>query len=172
MMGYCEVPDPVLISESIPPWQEEIHPLSDIDRMILEECGYIEGMKRYDMIFENVVADSDEEKIFTIDKHRSCTIDDTVDEILENEAFDEYWHKNIYDKLSDEQDGMLLEQWTDGFIGEEVKKHLSKMSKVEKFNYIDFFRDILSKSENPDAVNLIDFDDSTFTKMPNVMRLY
>lgn len=172
MAKRIRIPEPETVSESNMPYHEKIHSLDDMDRMILEECGYSEGSTRYRLIFENVVADDDNEKIFTIDKYRSYGIDDTVNEILKDEVFDEYWHKNIYDRLSDDEDARLLEQWTPDFISEEVKKHLSKLNKVEKFYYIDFFRDILSKSENKEAVNLIDFNDKVFDEMPNVMRLY
>ena len=172
MAKRIRIPEPEIVSESNKPYQEKIHSLDDMDKMILEECGYSEGSPRYRLIFENVVADDDSEKIFTIDKYRSYGIDDTVNEILKDEVFDEYCHKNIYDRLSDEEDTRLLEQWTPDFISEEVKRHLSKLNKVEKFYYIDFFRDILSKSENEEAVNLIDFNDKVFDEMPNVMRLY
>lgn len=167
------VSEPHLIGEfKDNPEEEEIHSFEDMDRMILAECGYSEDSPRYRKIFESAVADSDEEKIFTIDKYRSYGLDDTVNEILKDETFDNYWHTNIYDKLDDEADAKLLEQWTPEFMGEEVKKHLSKLNKIEKFYYIEFFRELLSKSDNDDAVNLIDFDDKVFDEMPNVMRLY
>ena len=163
---------PTFFSEQETSLNEDIHSLEDMDRMILEGCGYSESSQRYRMILENVVADSDDEKIFTIDKYRSYGIDDAVDEILKDEVFDNYWHHEIYDRLTDEADGRLLEQWTPEFIGDELRRHLLKLNKVEKLYYIDFFRDILSKSENEDAVNLIDFNDTVFDSMPNVMRLY
>ena len=166
------VTEPHLVGESTEEGEEEIHSFEDMDRMILTECGYSEDSPRFRKIYESVVADSDDEKIFTIDKYRSYGIDDTVNEILKDETFDNYWHTNIYDKLDDEADAKLLEQWTPEFMGEEVKKHLSKLNKIEKFYYIEFFRELLSKSDNDEAVNLIDFNDKIFDEMPNVMRLY
>lgn len=172
MIGYCEVPDPIMVSEVIPLGQEEIHSLVEMDEMILENCGYGRESARYKMILENVVSDEDEKKIFTVDKTRSYGIKGATECILKDEFFDKYWRKRIYDNLTDEKDGKLLEQWDDAFIGNEVERALLKLSKVEKINYVDFFREILLKSENPDAVKLIDFDDPLFSKMPNVMRLY
>jgi hypothetical protein len=118
------------------------------------------------------VADSDDEKIFTIDKYRSYNLDDAADEILKDETFDVYWHKVILDRLDPEDDATLVEQWDDSFMGDEVRKYLSGMKKVEKFNYIDFFRGILSKSEDDSAVELLDIDDPAFDSMPNLMRLF
>lgn len=168
---YPIIPEPRFIDESTEN-TEEIPSFEDIDRNILLECGYSEESPRFRKIFENVVADSDDEKIFTIDKYSSYNLDDTADEILKDEEFDNYWHKNIYEKLDPDADATLVEQWTPEFMGEEVRKYLSKMNKVEKFYYIEFFRELLSKSENEDAVGLIDIDDPVFDNMPNVMRLY
>lgn len=171
--SFVEISEPHFVNESEENCEEEeLHSFEDMDRMFLNECGYSEESPRYKKIFENVVADSDDEKIFTIDKYRSYGLEDTVNEILKDETFDNYWHKNIYDRLDDEADSKLLEQWTPEFMGEEVRKYLSKLNKIEKFYYIEFFREILSKSDNDDAVNLIDFNDPVFDEMPNVMRLY
>ena len=74
--------------------------------------------------------------------------------------------------LDPDADAKLLEQWDDEFMGNEVRKFLLKLNRDEKFYYIEFFRQLLSKSDNDDAVNLIDFDDKVFDEMPNVMRLY
>ena len=166
------VQHPYLVGESTEGWEEEIHSFEDMDRMILSECGYSEDSPRYNRILESAVADSDDEKIFTIDKFRSYGLDDAADEILKDEVFDRYWRESIYDRLDPESDAELVEQWDDAFIGEEVRKHLAGLKKIEKFYYIDFFRKILSKSSNDEAVNLIDFDDKAFDEMPDVMRLY
>ena len=163
---------PFIVKESSCSDEEEIHSFEDMDRMILEECGYSENSPRFRMIFENVVADSDEDKIFTIDKYRSYSLDDAADEILKDEVFDNYCHKNIYDKLDDDADAKLIEQWTPEFIGDEVRRYLSKMNKIEKFYYVEFFRELLSKSDNEDAIKLIDINDPSFGEMPSVMRLY
>lgn len=165
------IPEPHFVDESTEN-TEEIPSFEDIDRNILLECGYSEDSPRFRKIFENVVADSDEEKIFTIDKYSSYNLDDTADEILKDETFDNYWNKNIYEKLDPDADATLVEQWTPEFIGDEVRKYLSKMNKIEKFYYVEFFRELLSKSENDEAVELIDIDDPVFDEMPNVMRLY
>ena len=166
------VPDPSMVDDSALSHCEEVPSFDEIDRAVLEGCGYREGSEAYSMIYEGVVGDSDERKIFTVDRFRSYGIDDAVDEVLKDEVFDEYWHESIYDRLSDEDDGELLEQWTPEFMGEELKKYLSTLKKVERLNYQDFFRHILEKSRNPDAVDLIDFDDGAFDGMPTVMRLY
>lgn len=167
-----EVEDPIIEDfGTVFDIDDEIPTFDEIDRTILECCGYEEGSSRYNMIMENVVADSDDEKIFTIDKNRSYKLEAAVEEIVKDDTFDRYWHR-LVDSLEDERDGLLLEQLTDGFIFEEAKRYLNSLSKVESVNYIDLFREILSKTENPDTLTLIDFDDEAFNEMPKVMRLY
>lgn len=166
-----DVMDPILESDSDFGYDADEPTFDDIDRTILECCGYTEGTPRFNMIFENVVADSDDKKIFTIDKYRSYDLDGATEEIVKDETFDRYWHKLI-DDLDDGRDARLIEQLTDDFISEKVKERLNKLSKVEQFYYVDFFRDILSETKDVDTLELLDFDDKAFNDMPNVMRLY
>lgn len=150
----------------------DIESLDEAEKVILESCGYDVGHGVGKRIYESNVAESDKDKIFTIDQFRSYNLEDTANEILKDETFDNYWHQSIYERLDDEGDGALLEQWTPDFMSEEVKAFLAQMKKDEIFYYIDFFRGILGKSENDGAMELIDFNDKAFDEMPRVMRLY
>ena len=169
--GMLYVPEPMIVDESTE-GMEELPSFDEIDRMSLLECGFSEDSPRFRMIMEEVVADSEEERLFTIDTYRTCNFEDTADEILKNEIFDRYWHDSIHDLLDPDADATLVEQWTPEFMAEEVRKFLSNLKKGETFYYIEFFREILSKSQNDEAVNLIDFNDDIFEKMPKVTRKF
>lgn len=171
MMQY-NIPNPRIIDFDKNNSYEQLQTLEECDKLLVEVCGYDSVRGKGKEIFENVVADRDDKKIFTIDLYQSYDLEKTAEEILKNEAFDEYWRLEIRDRLDDDKDSELLMQWTPTFISEEVSKWLNKLSKTEEFYYIDFFKHILSKSDNEDVYDLIDFDNELFEQMPKVMRLY
>ena len=170
--GNPEIPEPTFVSGETEPWEEPIPSFDEMDRAVLEACGYESGTPMFEMLLESVVSDDEDGRIFNIDVYGDRKLDGAVEEILKNEAFDRYWRYEIYGRLTDEDDGRLLEQWTEDFIGDEVRRKLTELKKGELLYYIDLFRGILSKSENEGALDLIDFNDPAFGKMPKVVRIF
>lgn len=153
------------------PYAEELPSFDEMERDALIGSGYSENSKRFNDMMESTVADSDGEKIFTIDKYRSYGLEDATDEILKDEVFNEYLHA-LNERLDPDADAELLEQWTPEFIRDKVMMFMSRLSKGEKFYYAEFFRELLSESSNDEAVNLVDFNDKVFDEMPDAMRLF
>lgn len=140
-------------------------------KLMLESCGYREGSRLYGRIFEGVVAEDEDDRVFEFETNRSLKTADAIEEILKSEPFDRYAHA-LYGALTDEEDGLLLERWGDDFLSERVEKAVLGLKRGEEFNYQQFFRDVMSISERSEEESLVDFDDPVFMEMPKAVRIY
>lgn len=158
---------------------DNIPSYSELDKLVLEECGYSIDYGKGQEIYENVIAENTKDKIFVftdVDSDslkQSFGIEDVIDMITNNQAFSSYWNKHILSNLDSNNDYLLLEQCDNSsFIYEKLFEKLNDLKKLEILYYVDFFRSILDIAENEQLDNLIDINDEAFNKMPNVMRLY
>lgn len=146
----------------------------DIPRIMLESYGYdVDGD---DKIINESYADSENEKLFGIDRVFSNDLNNTVDFILNNESFKGLVDQ-IYETTRKTDNVSLYAKWKsdsllESTLSEAVKKELSHMYNGEVMQYENIVDNLFKEHSINESYQTIKKNGYDFSELPRIVRIH
>lgn len=146
----------------------------DIPRIMLESYGYdVDGD---DKIINESYADSENEKLFGIDRVFSNDLNNTVDFILNNESFNGLVDQ-IYETTRKTDNVSLYAKWKsdsllESTLSEAVKKELSHMYNGEVMQYENIVDNLFKEHSINESYQTIKNNGYDFSVLPRIVRIH